>query len=300
MYTMPARIVISQSALASFAYCRKQYYYGYEMLREPNLTTAAIEDGSDFHRILEYYDRNRDLGECPSYDGAPPMLSVANAYLEHRPLKGETIIAETPIYVKLLDRMAGRPEVWLRCTPDRIYREGKWVRWRDYKTFDKWPSMEPELDFQAKFYTAVGRKIWGPDVMFEWEFVRRTPPNVVKDKSGGKWAVDECYHTEPFYPHQDELDILWKEAQQLAKDLVRAKAEDAFYRIPRRGAMPFTCGTCLFRKVCTADMRRGGIDEQTLELLSTKREPLAVPKELENCSTYWIATSTDSTQSATV
>ena len=88
---------------------------------------------------------------------------------------------------------------------------------------------------------------------FEYINVRQTPPDVVKDKSGGSWREDECYSTDDFYPSEYELTGIWRETQHVARDLLACLASDdpyVWYRIDLKGTSPHTCGQCFVKDLC--------------------------------------------------
>jgi|SRR5580698_9309440 hypothetical protein len=284
-------LVLSYSALATFSRCRRAYYYGYELNLEPRKTTAAIEEGSDFHRQMQEeadFLRGRDI--------SPPdetsMTMVAEEFLYHHPLPGgeDILSVEEPIYVKLLEgyieevsdgrREICHPDVWLRCTPDLVYKRGKWTIVRDYKTFEKKPVLDRELDLQCATYQAVYREKYGPDTMFEYVHVRRTPPGVSHNKKGDVWEPEECYIFQEMYAPDHQLKELWREQQNLARDLVRAQVEGRFYRQPAN-CCGGICGGSLYKELCTADIKEGGLTEEDKLALATKKEPTTLPKELQ-------------------
>ena len=263
-------ILLSSSSLASFMRCRKQYYYQYELLLDGG-QTDAMATGTSVHKELE-----QAAVEGPFYEGGP----IVAPYLEEHPLPENIISAETPTWIKLLDKnSATETDVWLRCTFDLVYRKGDEVVIRDYKTFSRAPSLDADLDFQGKLYTTVGHKLWG-DCHFEYEYIRSTPPGVVKDKSGGMWTPEECYFNVPVYADTPEIDSLWQDAQDIARDLVRARQEGRWYRQPRRSLNGVMCGDCMLKTVCESDFMQGGLDPQNIELLANKRKPLELPEGL--------------------
>lgn len=246
------------------------------------MTSAAASGGTDFHRILEAEAK----GEMWPNNS---MQDVAYQYIKHNPLPEDILGIEEPVYAKLLDRapigyesrhgVDYSPEVWLRCTFDLIYRRPDgWVVARDYKTFDKDVTADVDLDFQSRLYTAVLRRRYGNDVEFEFVNVRRTPPNVPKDKAGKWWTPEECYHTVPIYLSGHEVNEIWRESQDAARDLVRARYEKRWYRQPLKSG-PHSCGSCFYREMCKMDLAQGGLGPDDLENLSTERAPLVLPEE---------------------
>jgi hypothetical protein len=267
-------LVISYSALATFARCRRAYYYGYELGLEPRTKPGYMEEGSEFHACVEA-EAKHEAWPINCSD----MAIVAETFLLAHPLpKAEDIIAvEEPVYVDLIkdhwpfpDDVGRKPDVILRCTPDLIYRRGEWIIVRDYKTFGKKPTLDRDFDVQAKTYAAIMRQKYGDKVMFEFVHVRRTPPGVPHNKKGDCWEPDECYLFQEIYAPDHELDELWKELQDLAGDLLRCRAEGRWYRQPA-ACCGSTMGTPLYKGLCCADLKEGGLSEQDIALLATKK-----------------------------
>ena len=108
----------------------------------------------------------------------------------------------------------------------------------------------------------------------------------IKDLKGGPkreiaevWKVDECYFDTTVVCSPTQGAETWKEMQDAAKDLVRAMREGRWYRSARRGTMPYTCHTCLSKRLCGAESELGKLDEQTIEQLAKPRAPLTVPDD---------------------
>lgn len=258
-------------------YCRRRYYYEYELMRDPKTVAAALSTGSSIHALLA------GVAKAEGLDVGSDMYDVVYAYLEHHPLPANIVSAEEPYYVQLLEADEENEAVWLRCTFDLIYMRGKdWYVVRDYKSFSKASDHNVDLDFQGRLYIATAMRYFKTDrVEFEYEYIRTTPPYVAHNKKGDKWTPEECYDRVPVIISTREADVMWAEAQDVARDLLRAKKEGRFYREPRRGFMN-GCEACPMRQLCMADLQQGGLDDQTLELLSNPREPdTNIPKELK-------------------
>ena len=101
---------------------------------------------------------------------------------------------------------------------------------------------------------------------FEYINVRQTPPDVVKDKSGGKWREDECYSVDDFYPSAHELEGIWRETQHVARELLGCLASDdpyVWYRVDLKGQSPHTCAQCFVKALCKDEAMFGGLSAQT-------------------------------------
>jgi len=259
-------LILSSSSLKLFKTCRKAYELGYERLLDPvGTTTEAVEDGTEFHTLVEMAAKGVDIS-----DQFSPMAEVAQIYLSEEPLPEGILMVEEPFFVKLDE------DVFVRCTFDLVYERGSTIVGRDYKTFDKKPQYDMDLDFQGRFYCAALRQKY-PDhfIEFEYKNVRRTPPGTVHNQKGDVWRPDECYITNTLIPSNRELDQLWEETQWVAKDIKRAKQENRWYRQDRKGWGG--CQSCFYRNLCKTEVQQGSLDEQTIRLLSIPRSPLTLP-----------------------
>ncbi len=270
-------LVISSSSLSTFLYCRKAYQLGYERLLDTG-SNAAMEKGTFFHKCMEAQAKHEPWPE-PTSDQDSGMQLVAEKYLANNTFPKHIIMAEEPVYIEVI------PGVIMRCTFDLLYEQAGVYVIRDYKTFGKMPSQSTDgldLDFQARLYIAVARRMLGTDdVYFEWENVRAETGRFLgrePNKVWTEWTPDESYLRLTTYGIAHELDALWAETQDAVRDLVRAREEQRFYRVPRRGSMPYTCGTCLYKNLCSSELALGSLDEQTISLLSTPRKPLVIPE----------------------
>jgi hypothetical protein len=251
------------------------------MLLEPKTTSDAARAGSDFHRWIELAAKKGVEALCAAQE-RDEMWEVANTYLAHRPLPEGILGAEEPLYTQIL---AG---VYLRTTFDLVYQKGSELVARDYKTFAAWPSLDHDLDFQARIYLAcLGRAFPGRNVQFEHEMVRRTPPGVAHNKKGEVWSPEECYRTDTLVCSQVELDLLWEETKEVVQDLLRARRryseghKSAFYREDLKGNFQ-GCESCFQRELCKSEAQTGHLDDQTIALLSNPRKPLEIPEWLQN------------------
>jgi hypothetical protein len=271
-------LVLSSSAIASFKRCRKAYEFGYEMLIDGG-QNAAMAAGSSFHLHMANWAKTKTI--FPAYLDIPdPMYDVAVAYINNNPDKfdGETIAVEEPFFTKL---HGGK--VYTRCTYDYVYRDADgWIVLRDYKTFEKAPTLDIDLDFQGRFYIADAMRRFGTDkVRFEYDYVRRVPPGSKNSK--GVWLKDECYKTFPLVISRREADDLYEETLDVIEDIVYARASGRFYRSDLKGSSPYTCGSCLFKDVCKSEVAHGDVTPEDVEAMQLGfREPLTLPKEMVN------------------
>lgn len=300
---MLSPLVISMSAFQAFKRCRKSYQIQYEFGLEPLGSSAAAQLGTEFHAIVHWAnDANRGQTRPPQFkDGRPfsesAMLPIAQAYIDARPFVGETLYVEEPIYTQVLGpeviavetvddkglptgaHLVETAPVYIRTTFDRIYRHNGWVIGRDYKTFDKAPTLGGEdFNFQGRIYLAVLQQNFGPRVHFEWEHVRRELGRELKGKGYVPWAPEDRYVHVEYHAPAHELSQLWQETQSVARDILRAKiiAEQTYdtsvwYRQDLNGSI-HSCQSCFVRDLCLAEMQHTEIDEQTAGLLAKPRE----------------------------
>jgi PD-(D/E)XK nuclease superfamily len=299
-------LVISASDFFSYMRCPKSFDLGWRRGWYPLVDKEAVTKGSAFHLWMEAYALMEMPAPGPSIiprmnkinilQGADEtgMQAVAEAYIEHRwkqnpPCK--ILMVEQPLYTKVLDKgctdkyvVWEGPDVWIRTTFDLVYQdEDGWIVARDYKSFVNNVTFDQDLDFQSRIYTSVLQRHFGTDkVRFEFENVRQTPPNVVKDKSGGMWRPDECYINIPGYYAKHELDALWAETQGVAADIVRKlRSGDphTWYRVGLKGHSPFTCGSCFVKDMCKAEVQQEVLDNVTASQFAQRRayETITLP-----------------------
>jgi hypothetical protein len=262
--------------LKLFRTCREAYKLGYVYNLDPIGTESeAVENGTAIHKYLEMAAKGDE--EWMRGDTAVDQNGlVAQYFLEHHPLPPNIIMAEDrEFFVELLK------DVWVRCTFDLVYERNGEIVIRDYKTFSRAPSLNLDLDFQARFYIAAAQRHFGKPVSFEYVFIRQTRPNVPKDKAGKCWEPEECYLFYPLDIPQQEADRVWAEAQWTATDLQRAlehsKESDAvWYHNDRKGFGG--CDSCFYRRLCAAENQMGKLDQETIAQLSNPREPLVLPE----------------------
>ena len=270
--------IMSMSGLAAFKRCRKSFDLGYVRGYQPREVGTPVEDGRAFHEHMAAlatgeYDV---LGKVAEGD---EMAAVAWRYNTSHPVPtGDSVLAvEAPVYIKLLAPFGGFPGVILRCTFDIAFRAGRWVVLRDYKTFDRAPTLHVDLDFQGRIYTAVGMRYYETaDVFFEYAYVRRTMPGVPKDKAGKMWTEDDCYQTVQLNISVAEGDTLWRETQWVAQDMVKCIMEPRFYRQDLKVG-PHSCSSCFYRHGCSAEIANGTLTPETADFWYTVREPITIP-----------------------
>lgn len=273
-------LVLPYSAIALFKRCRKAYELSYERLIEVASSEAA-QQGTDFHRYASSAALYRLTGALSDDDRAfiqnpeNPMRAVWAAYKQHRGLPTEIVSAEDPLYVKLL------PKVYLRTTFDLVYRDADgWIVGRDYKTFEKAPALDVDLDFQGRIYiAALMRRFRTDKVRFEYEYVRRVPPGTSNSK--GTWSVDDCYINVPVVISNREAEDLWKETQDVARDILAARRKGTFYRGGTRKEFGSPCLGCWQSDLCKAEIMHGHLDDEDVRLLSTGvRERACLPEKV--------------------
>ena len=254
--------------MALWKRCAKAYELGYERLLDPSTTTKeCVEDGKAVHKYLEEAANGTWDG---TVDGSMMSL-VAAEYLKRKPLpaKGK---AEHAIYTELIPG-----SVYLRCTFDLLYRDDDgFIVGRDYKTFDRSPTLDVDLDFQGRIYTTVlMRKFPGHPCRFEYEYIRRVPPGT--KNSRGFWTDDECYINVPLLISEQEAEQLWKETVEVAQYILIMKERKIWPRYDLK-AGPHSCSGCFYKDLCKTELYQGELDAQTIDLLSTPRSPLVLPE----------------------
>ena len=268
------QLVISSTSLKTWKDCRKAYELGYERLLDPVYEKKVVEDGIAFHEYMEAAAKATDESTI-FVNPEDEMGRVAEAYLKHNPLPVLDILgAEKPLFTRMGEYKGF--EVWLRCTFDLIYKSGEEHVFRDYKTFDKRPSPDLlDLDFQGRLYSAVGMKHFKTNrAHFEYEYVRRTPPNIPKDKAGNVWEPDECYFHYPLVISEREATEILNETWQICQEIVDTKENKRYYRQDKKGFMG--CEGCFYKNLCLAEFQLGELDQQTIEMFAKPREPLKV------------------------
>src|SRR5580692_5678311 len=189
-FTPRSPLVLSSSALGAFKRCPKSFELNYVRgFQTP--TNRAVEEGASFHDMIAKIALGMSQERLIAEYCGQPMLPVVLAYLKYKKLPGIILAAEQPLYTKIL------PSVWIRTTFDMMYQllPDSSPTIRDYKTFANAPNLDVELNFQSKLYAALAKEHFGLESppRFEFEYVRRTPPYVEKDKKGGVWTAEECY-----------------------------------------------------------------------------------------------------------
>lgn len=296
-------IVVSMSDFARFKRCRKAADLTFHHGLEPLADKEVMARGRAFHAMMEAYtlaqqlsvvedigieQRLRKLKALLAESDLGEMKAVAEQYLTRKwNIAPECIAsAEVPVYTRLLEPGAAwngkhderpSPAVYLRTTFDLIYQDADgWIVGRDYKTFSKAASHDNDLDFQGKIEMAVLQHHYDSNhARFEYINVRQTPPDVVKDKSGGSWREDECYSTDDFYPSEYELSGIWRETQHVARELLGCLASDdpyVWYRTDLKGTSPHTCGQCFVKDLCKDEAMFGGLSVSTIEQWAKPRE----------------------------
>lgn len=298
--TTTTTLVVSMSEIALFNRCRKAWELGYVRNLEPIVTSDAVVAGSSFHQEMEAYahERRGTLMPNPLFQSADHIFAVAQAYKQRKAANDFDNMAailsiEEPVYTPILPALsmlpmleqAGifQPEVLLRTTHDLVYqRETGWRVIRDYKTFEREPSQNYDLDFQARLYIAAGMMHYNdPKVEFEFENVRRSVPGEKRGTTGNKvWLESECYITQPLVISQKEALETWKEAQHIVAQILLAREiskidPSVFYRQSLKVG-PHSCSSCFYRYLCSADYQ-GTMDADFIAEYARVRPPKEVP-----------------------
>lgn len=275
--------VLSMSGISTFKRCRKAFDLGYVRGYETRDPGLPVEYGASVHRHLEAlatgtYDVLSKVQE------GDEMAAIAWAYNAARPIPtGEHVIGvEQPMYVVLIEPEyydgggLKRRGVILRCTFDLAYKQNGWTVLRDYKTFDRAPTLHVDLDFQGRIYTAAGMRFFQTgNVYFEYEYIRRTLPNVPKDKAGKAWTDADCYVNVPLMISEREAGVLWEETQWVAHDIVATLESKRYYREDLKVG-PHACSSCFWRHGCATEIEAGALTPDAAELFYTIRPPIVI------------------------
>jgi hypothetical protein len=270
-YAKPTKeqpLILPMSSIALFRKCRKAYELGYERNINPGKTSDAAALGTRFHEYAAACHKGKWLRP----DADDPMSVVWDAYRESHTLPKDILHVEDPIYTRIA------PATYLRTTFDLVYRnEHGWVVARDYKTFEKQPALDVDLDFQGRIYTAVLMRQYKTDkVLFEYEYVRRVPPGTKNAK--GVWRHDECYTNVPLIISRREADLVWDEMLQTVADIRLARNVGRFYRSGTRKEFGSPCLGCFYSELCKAELYGGELSDDDVQLLSAGyKERLQLP-----------------------
>lgn len=310
-------LVFSMSQISTYVECKKKAQLAYEMLLEPKTDNDnAMGKGTAFHKYAQYQTATKwsHLPEVIWPDVSEETKDLWTAWWEHRgrakhDKKKRVLGVESPIYVPV-EVNTGIPgqDVYLRCTFDEIYldKEG-WIVGFDYKTFKTHTAWDVDLDFQGRIYLAALQRMFPThNIRFEWERIRQAAPGTPRgdsqylrleekdgvatwwqyNKAGDKrkraelWTPEECYETIHLVITKDEMNTLWDETKfNIMELIVRRKAAETIPGAWGRTTSKMSCQFCYFKDLCKADLQ-GVLDDQTIELLATHREPLEIPKEL--------------------
>lgn len=248
-------LVFSMTSISTFMRCKKKYQIQNELLLDGMRESQALEEGTAFHEIMATYARE---GAFPQEES--PMLDVARAWLRFNTFPSRIELVEEPVYVQFL------PGVFVRCTFDLAYRdEDGNIVIRDWKTFAKWPTLDSDLDFQARLYVACAmRHFKTTKVMFEHVYVRRTPPGIPKDKAGNAWAPEECYLTTPLVVPVREAAQVAKEVQWELANILATRESGQWSRNNLKGGGYDSCASCSVKEICKAELIHGELSDDLL------------------------------------
>lgn len=267
-------ITLSMSAIHTFLRCPKKFdIYNVRGWADDKPESEALTQGTHFHAYMQQYAKKCQGVPYEYLDWATPMGEIAIAYIKYRGFpKNAVLSADDPHYINLF------PNVLLRTTFDLVYDMGDMLVIRDYKTFERAPSMDIDLDFQARTYLAAASIIW-PDYetyMFEHEYVRRTLPNVPKDKSGNKWSESDCYKQQQMILTKDEMAEDWEELGFAAASIISLleEVDTHWLRVPLKGGGYDDCSHCPIKNLCKAEKQGNLNTESDYLALAVKRETI--------------------------
>jgi hypothetical protein len=284
-------IVVSASGLALFARCRKAYELAYvKLLDVPG--TSAMADGTAFHAYAAAYARERRGDTDITEPEFPPNDAMFDVFLEWVRRCGAAMLdaaeailhVEEPLY-RLFTHPNDFQSTLLRYTPDLVYRrKDGWIIVVDYKTFEKAPSLDIDLDFQARLYLALVAEKYGRTVedrvLFRHVNVRRCVPGTKNSK--GVWSEDDCYIDNDILISRSEAATLLREADWKLYDLsrqVRNAPLAPWYRTELKGNSPHTCGSCLYKNLCKAELIHGELTPEMIAQYAVPRKPLELPEK---------------------
>lgn len=311
---MPEPLIFSMSQISTYIDCKKKYQLGYEMLLEPKPNPdRPMFKGTEFHKVAAYQTTQMwpHLPKMENPDVSEEAQELWLAWWQHRGItkhdrKRRVLGVESPIYVPVgVQTNTPGQDVYLRCTFDEIYldKEG-WIVGLDYKTFERDSSPDEELDFQGRIYLAsLARMFPTYNIRFEYERIRQSNPGTPRgsattlrceegvwwqyNKAGDKrkraelWTVEECYATIDLLATKDEQDMLWDETKfNIMELLVRQRAAQTIPGAWGRTTNKSTCQFCYYKGLCKAELQ-GTLDDQTIELLANRRDPLEIPDSLK-------------------
>ncbi len=248
-----------------------KYKYQYELLLDGVKENEAMAEGTAFHEIMANYARTEKL------ETGTPMGDVAETYLKHRKFPTNIVRIEEPIYIPFLEG------VYIRGTCDLIYKDedGALVI-RDWKTFARLPSLDADLDFQARLYIAlVMREYKTSAVRFEHEYVRRTPPGIPKDKAGNCWEPADCYLTQSIVASLKETMTIVQEVKWELETLLKTRENGQYTRTNLKGGGYDACSACSVKEICKAELSNGELNDSLLYGISRKRESVELPENLK-------------------
>ena len=297
-YTESNPLVISSTAFIAFGRCPKSFELGYvDNYRMAG--KSCMRAGSEFHYLMEKFykgateDELREIGANGEF---PEMWEVFCEYRKRRghtfPSPDSVLHTEEPLFTRLL------PNVWLRCTFDRIWNDDGEITDDDYKTFEKAPSLDVSLDTQGRLFLCVLQKHFTEYTRFKRRYlnVRRMPPGVPKNATQQKlaaagkpfdsWREDECYVEKTLRLIPGEADVIWKEAESRAEKILwsidrRSKdpTSQPFDRVYLKGSSPYTCSQQICRSLCAKQITQGGLTEIDLIMEGvTINEPQTLPE----------------------
>lgn len=255
-------ITLSMSAIATFNRCPKKFQLRYLLGWEDDKPEKeALALGTSFHGNMEHYAKKLAGMPYEQLDWATPMGEVAIGYIQSCFFpKGEDILSvDDPHYIQVL------PGIRLRTTFDLVYTEGLMLVVRDYKTFDRAPSLDIDLDFQARVYLWAAMQLWPGFLIyrFEHEYVRRCLPNVPKDKAGNCWTPDDCYKRQSMILNENQIE---EDGVELLQTIADIRREIIFPRIWKRvnlkGGGYDQCASCPVKELCKAE-KQGNLNNES-------------------------------------
>lgn len=234
---------VSMSSIASFIRCPRQFEILWEKgIQDDKPKSEALEKGTLIHKYFEYYLK----GKMNELDWSTDEGKVVSAYLFHNPIQQRPLMVEETLKLQVRDN------VTLTFTPDVLFETEHSIEPWDWKSFTKLRTLDTQLNLQTRTYLAgVWKRFPGKRIYkFVHQYVRTTPPDVPKDKTGGCWAPHECYVSQPTILNEEQLQQAWEMVEFWIDKILTYERE----RRPIGGSDMSSCVKCPVYGICTQQL----------------------------------------------